>query len=201
MPPAIQLRIGPQTAPIARDLAAVARRCKDLGPALQNIGARLVDYSIPLTFQVGGRPKAWPRSARDGQTMLDTRILLDSITYEVDGGTVRVGTNLKYAAQRHFGGPIEGKGKLLAVPADPNSRRRRPSHYGDRLRWAPVSVTTGTVKGRLVERTGRKAKRQWTTRFWLVTRVEQPPRPFLIVQPDDEAAFQQILYAHILEGR
>lgn len=183
----------PALASVDRELARRARYARDPRPLLEALGDRMVNHSIPENFQKGGRPGRWPGIRRQGQVMRDSGGLLESIVDEVAGSTLRVGTNKSYAAQRHFGGTVKGKGKLLAIPVDP-SNKRRPKHYGKRLRWAPVKKKGGNVQGLLVERqAGRRGKAgKVVTRFLLVREVTQPARPFLLFQPDDIAWAQRV---------
>lgn len=184
------------TAQVTEALRASGARAKDVRPVLTAFGSRMREHSIPQNFRVGGRPSRWPSSARGGQTMVDTARLLRSIQDEVSGGTMRVGTNLRYAAQRHFGGKLTPKAKKwLAVPVKPGMRRS-PSQVAG-LRWAPVRKP-GNVGGRLVRPVGRKGARKWETVFLLVKEVDQPARPFLLFQDEDIAWAERELVQHVL---
>lgn len=44
--------------------------------------------------------------------------LRNSINYKITGGTLQVGTNVKYAAIHHFGG-MAGKNKKVSIPSRP----------------------------------------------------------------------------------
>jgi phage gpG-like protein len=188
---------------LAAELGAIAARGKDVRPVLEDLGERMVNYSIPQNFREGGRPDRWPGSKRGGQTMVDTARLLRSVTHAVAGGTLRVGTNVRYAAQRHFGGTLVPKdAKYLAVPLD-GAARRRPRQF-DNLKWAPPTAKSGpNVGGFLVQRlTGRAAKRQkarYRYLFVLLKKVEQPARPFLLFQTDDIAYAERAMAKHLLQ--
>ena len=58
--------------------------------------------------------KSWRAKVQGGQTLRDTGRLHNSIIAKVQGNTISVGTNVKYAPILHFGGTIKPKsGKYL----------------------------------------------------------------------------------------
>lgn len=106
-------------------LAGLLAASEDLSGPMAEIGEALVS-STDRRFEEGRRPDgtAWPPSLRaiygGGQTLVDTATLRDSVTYEHDASSVRVGTNVLYAAIHQFGGRIEargGKALVFALPA------------------------------------------------------------------------------------
>ena len=194
---------------VVRDVEAMRARMVRVEPLLERFGARMSQYSVPQNFREGGRPTRWPDTTRGGQTMVDTGRLRNSITHEVRGRSVRVGTNVRYAPVRHFGGTIEAKDKALAIPVEVSQSRRRPKHYPN-LVWRPtknrrfvgmlgeeLAVRTRGANGRFqTSSTGR-----WVTRFLLARQVKQPARPFLLFQADDLAWMERETVQHILEAR
>lgn len=198
----MKIRISSNTDVVTHDLDGLARRCKDLRPAQRLFGAYMVESSIPANFRSGGRPQPWAGIQRPGRIMEDTRRLLNSISYEISGDVVRIGTNAEYGPQRHFGGIIKAKDKLLAIPASQAKRKSRPKYFGDELRWAPATKTgpKGHLRGRLVQTIGKGRRRRTVTRFWLYDQVEQPARPFLLVHPEDVARAHRIVFDHIRGG-
>lgn len=187
---------------VVQELGAVEGRIRNPRKFLRSLGERMKNLSIPANFRAEGRPEKWAPIRRRGRVQQDTRHLMRSIGYEVDGGTLRVGTNLIYAPQRHFGGVIKAKAKFLAVPLDPNSRLKKPSDF-PRLRWAPGKKAGS--HGFLVEPAGSKGRKGhkkpvYKYRFILLDQVEQPARPFLLFQPDDIAFAEKALAEHILSG-
>lgn len=177
---------------VLADIQIRLRRIADPTPALVQIGARMVQFSIPQNFVAGGRPNPWPATARGGQAMRDSGRLLASIRFEAGPRLgLRVGTNLAYAAQRHYGGTIRAKGKALAIPLNTRGRsRNRPKHYGQ-LDYIPIN--RGRARGLLVEEEGKGKSRRQVARFLLVTAVTQPPRPFLLWQVEDLAFAERTL--------
>jgi phage gpG-like protein len=93
-------------------LKELSKRLTNPQQALRECGLVLL-RSISKTFKAGGRPVRWQPSARakmsGGRTMIKTARLLRSITMDVSGKTLTVGTNVKYAGILHEGGTIRPK--------------------------------------------------------------------------------------------
>ena len=94
-------------------LGETARRMSNPGKPLRACGLVLL-RSITKTFKAGGRPIRWKPSKRamnmpKGQTLIKTARLMRSITMQVAGKTLRVGTNVKYAAIHQLGGTIPAR--------------------------------------------------------------------------------------------
>lgn len=85
---------------------------RDMSPVTGTI-AQLLENSVRRNFRDGGRPDRWPASKRadnqagygkeSGQTLVDTARLMNSIVGVGDKDSVRVGTNVAYAAAHNFG--------------------------------------------------------------------------------------------------
>lgn len=175
---------------VAADVIGAAQRARDISPVLEGLGDRMVEHSIPQTFRVGGRPQRWPGTRRGGELQRDTGRLLNSIEWERTGRTLKVGTNLRYAQQRHEGGTIKAGPKLLAVPLEAGSRRR-PRHF--KLRFLPLK-RPGNAVGLLVDTSKRN---QGRARFVLMRQVTQPARPFLLFQAEDIAWTEREMVRHV----
>lgn len=97
-----------QSAEKAREAAA---RAGDLSPAWDEVGSALV-VSTQQRFEEGKGPDGnpWPPSIRvlteGGKTLLDRGTLRSSITHQVIGDGVMVGTSLISAAVHQFGATI-----------------------------------------------------------------------------------------------
>ena len=101
-----------------KDMAAravvkeTARRMSRPQKPLRACGLVLL-RSITKTFKAGGRPMRWKPSWRaqktGGKTLIKTARLMRSITMQVAGKTLRVGTNVKYAAIHQLGGTIPAR--------------------------------------------------------------------------------------------
>lgn len=93
----------------ALGLRRVAARAGRLAPALDEIGSRLVASTI-RRFETETAPSGapWKKSRRAaeqrGQTLTDSGRLRASITHNVIGATLEVGTNVAYAAIHQLGG-------------------------------------------------------------------------------------------------
>lgn len=79
----------------------------------------LVRESIRRNFKEGGRPQKWPLSKRAeeqrGQTLIDTKVLMNSITSDATENEAVVGTNVEYAAVHNFGAKKGSFGTVTAT--------------------------------------------------------------------------------------
>jgi len=93
-------------------LAALRRKVGDLRPVMADLAADMLD-EVRENFAHEGLPNPWKRSKRarktGGMTLQDTRRLYNSIQPTSGATYARVGTNVRYAAIHHFGGPIKRK--------------------------------------------------------------------------------------------
>ena len=84
---------------------------EDPRPALDAIG-RLLETKIRQGFDMStdpyGRPWA-PLKIRHGQPLRDIGHLMQSISYQVEGNSVEIGTDRPYAPTQHYGATIEAK--------------------------------------------------------------------------------------------
>ncbi len=97
---------------VQKFLAAVA----DRSVLLESIGMALVSQ-VGERFREGKGPDnvPWKKAKRGGQTLVDSGRLSDSVNHEVDGSSVKVGTNVIYAKPHQFGATIVPKrAKVLA---------------------------------------------------------------------------------------
>lgn len=87
-------------------LAELAKRGADLTPLLREIGDDEVTRTL-LRFESASAPdgRAWqPLKTRQGQTLVDTGVLRNSIKKQIYGGVLlEIGTNTPYAAFHQFG--------------------------------------------------------------------------------------------------
>lgn len=179
------------------ELLAVGDRLERAPSVLEDIGERMVNFSIPENFAQGGRPK-WPANKRGTKTGTDTGELASSVTASVSGLKLEVGTNLKRARQFHKGGDITPKrARALAIPVSDKARRRRPKDFPDLFMVKPTDKTDPNQRGLLAREVG---KDQVEVMFVLRGRVKQPPRPFLLWHPTDVAYAQSALRALVETG-
>ncbi len=144
--------------------------------AMDKIGA-VGRESIRLNFEGGGRPTTWQRlKVRQGQPLRDKNRLMNSITSTAGTDSVRIGTNVEYAAVQNFGAKKHSFGSFtFTVPAH------------DRL------IARGRHKG-------RKTKVREHTRTMKLPWGTIPARPFMLLQDDDLLDMQEILAKHTVQG-
>lgn len=198
MAPSFELRGNGEI--VLHDLEEVMGRIKDPHEVLEDFGEHMVNSSIPETFRQEGRPEKWKRGLWSSERQQqDTTRMLQSVTYQVFPGSVKIGTNLKYAAQRHFGGVLEPKtARALAIPLpDVPRSMRRPRRWGDRLFMVKPTKGDPDTVGVLATEGG---KGEIIPRFVLRRRVEQPARPFLVAQDEDLAYFSRRLVEYATTG-
>lgn len=90
-------------------LAKLAQQVRNKDPVLDAIGGELLKR-VQLNFRNSQSPEGvpWaPLKKRAGKPLLNTTRLRNSITCEVNGDSVNIGTNVIYAAVHNFGGDIQ----------------------------------------------------------------------------------------------
>lgn len=101
---------------VRKALASVADGLSQARPLWQQIGAEVLK-STQRRFGTGTAPDGnpWPPSLRalaeDGQTLVNSGRLLDSLNYQATDSQVEVGTNVIYAAIHQFGGDVHHKAR------------------------------------------------------------------------------------------
>jgi len=156
---------------LRRHLEKVADRIGN--KALLAAAGSIVRESVRTNFAAGGRPTKWKAiKARDGQPLRDTGRLQNSITSQVSGDAVYVGTNVKYAAVHQFGAKKGSFGTVVARVREHQRTRGgktytvRPHTRKQRLPWGDI-----------------------------------PARPFLMVHDEDRVEIEAILADYIIEGK
>lgn len=103
---AVRISVDIDDGSLARSVNAAIARTTALTPLLQDIRERML-LSIRMNFREGGRPIRWRPSrraiAQNGQTLVDTGRLQNSMTGRIEGHSIVIGTNVEYAAQHQFG--------------------------------------------------------------------------------------------------
>jgi phage virion morphogenesis protein len=108
---------------IGKRLYQLRGRIADMTPVYDEIGASLVT-STSHRFEKGVDPEgqAWRPSIRaletNGQTLVDSGHMRQSVTHRAERDKVTVGTNRLYAAIHQFGGKA-GRGGSATIPARP----------------------------------------------------------------------------------
>ena len=135
----------------------------------------VLQRSIAKNFKAGGRPVRWQPSLRarksKGQTLVKTARLKNSISMQVIGRTLRVGTNVVYAAIHHLGGSIRKNATVKS------HLRIMTKAFGKLIAARRVTV--------------RSHSRQMN--------LTLPARPYLLVQDEDLRVMKRILAEHVTQ--
>lgn len=188
----------------------------DVGPLL-NIAGEVMRGSIARTFRDEGSPAgSWPKLAlstlrKKGYTtghklLIMTGRLFGSITYQTEGNTLTIGTNLVYAAVHQFGsadyrgnftGPLTREmdeaheAERIDVGAHESHRSAAP-RYGTTLRTAKNGRTM-KVRVRIAGPLNRS-----TFQVGAHKRHQNiPPRPYLVFRPEDPARIAEGIEAYL----
>jgi len=175
----------PSWARLRAKLAKIKTNMKDFTPANRRVG-ELVVRSIVRNFHAGGRPKKWKKSMRanlfGGTVLINSGELKRSINPSATKSSVIIGTNKPYAAIQHFGGTITPKSKqYLTIPIGLSRQEQR---QGKRAKDFSDTFIARSGAGNLIifqnVETGIKPL------FLLRKSVTIPPRPFMVIQEEDE---------------
>lgn len=143
---------------------------------LQEMGMVMLS-SIQQNFIAQGRPVPLVPSQRairqHGQTLRDTGRLMNSITMKVDSNSVRVGTNVVYAAAQNFGHTYD---KAVNVKGYVRYYKHNKASIGNRK---PTYSTVVKGHSRTMNHT-------------------LPARPFMILQADDWDTIKLIGYNYLI---
>lgn len=146
--------------------------------------------SVRQTFREGGSPsgswaplsaasRSWRRYSTGHKLLIDTGLLLNSITFAVQGSAVVVGTGLRYAGIQQYG----FDGDQSVKPYSYTRRQRSRDTYGSQ---------------RITNKLGRSQTVRRKTSSGIVTvnvraftrHIRIPARPFLVFRPEDPARIQ-----------
>lgn len=103
----VRLEVGIQDEEVKSQIKALKERIGNLLPVMKPI-AETIRTSVIKNFETGGRPDKWKPSFRalseNGQTLVKSGRLRNSIWAKATPDTAVVGTNVKYAGIHQFGG-------------------------------------------------------------------------------------------------
>lgn len=103
----MQITMEVDSSAVVQALQRLAARGENLRPVLRDIGEDIRTVT-EKNFAAGGRPTPWKESARSkkegGKPLSASSRLRRSFTVEADSRSVRVGTNVIYAAIHQLGG-------------------------------------------------------------------------------------------------
>ncbi len=167
----------------------LARRAGNWRPVLAQFGIHML-RSVEQTFHAGGRPTLWPPSIRamtkGGKTLIDTARLKNSMVAAVTGPTtLRVGTNVRYAAVHQFG--FSG---TVQIPEHLRRVRSRD------IRGSEIRVSPKTGKR---YKAHPKIARGFAVVKAHAAHLRIPARPFLVVQDADDRMWVRLAEKY-LEG-
>ncbi len=156
------------------------------GTAMREIGA-IGRESIRLNFEDGGRPTTWEKlKVRQGQPLRDKNRLMNSITSTVGKDSVKIGSNVVYAALQNFGAKKHSFGSFtFTVPAHRRKIKSRNLKGGKSGRKKTASGVS------FVKEHTRTMKLPWG---------DIPARPFMLLQDHDILIMQEILATHTVQG-
>lgn len=172
---------------------------------LESIGllaVRATQRSIRAQTSPDGTP--YPAVARFGQSaqrMIDTARLVNSITHEVRGQSVYIGTNVDYAAAQNFGGTWGAKtAKMMAIPLSRKVSRAYVAGKSIREQYPEAFVFKSSTQGVFLVRKNpgatRGSKNQLEFLFKLVASVTIQGTHFLDGLSDEgERAIQTYVEA------
>ena len=186
---------------------------------MRTIGAYGMGRAVARLTQVLKQEEA-ARAVRTGNLMASLRAGAQGApsvhtVFRTGAFEVEIGTNLVYAAQVHFGGPITPRrAKALAIPVRKSlalqglgPREIDPARQ--LLTFVPSRGGKPNVIGYLVDPgeapSGRRRARRGRTRYGpgvlyvLASRVMQPPRPYLYWDEEDERVVLEELVPAWLE--
>jgi len=119
-------------------------------------------------------------SKKGGTTLVSSARLMNSITYRIDGDSVVVGTNVKYARIHQEGGIIRPKNaKFLAIPLNPAAKVMSPRDFDNTF------IHNGIIY--------RKDKEKIIPLYKLKRSVEIPARPFLFLDKHDKDRIENMI--------
>lgn len=158
----------------------VVDRLSDKRKMLSVVGEIGVN-SVRTNFMVGGRPVKWQPSRRATEqgvpgrtaTLRDSNRLMNSITSQVRGDTVTIGTNVVYAAVHNYGAKKFSFGTFAA---------RVRAH--ERL-----------------TRSGKKVQVAAHNRTVRLPWGDIPARRFMLLQPEDIVAIESYVAGYSTGGR
>lgn len=179
----ISIKITPSGGEKIKETASkLAEKDRQMEQPLKIFGVYMI-RSTQKNFDEGGRPNKWKVSERVKnygrtpkgvlKTLIMTGRLKNSITAKVSGRTMELGTNVKYAAAQQFGMNID---KQVQV----------------REHWRRVNQAFGKA---IAPRSSLVSAHSMCMRLHLV------PRPFLLVQQEDEEAWAKIFTEHFGEDK
>jgi phage virion morphogenesis protein len=146
--------------------------------------------SVRQTFREGGSPagswpplsaasRSWRKYSTGHKLLIDTGLLLNSITFAVQGNSVVIGTGVRYAGIQQYG----FDGDQSVKPYSYTRRQRSRDTFG-RSQITNKLGRSQNVRRKLSSGISTVNVRAFTRH------IRIPPRPFLVFRPEDPARIQ-----------
>lgn len=149
--------------------------------ALGSHAVRRIVLMFPRSPAGDASPEGMPPSSHRGN-----RGFAGTIDYDVDSGTLYVGSASLSAALLHFGGTVHPKkARALAIPVDPRAVYKRPRDFADTFILRSKDTSDPERVGLIMQKTGKRAT---SVRALFVLRKSATikPHPWLFWTDDDE---------------
>lgn len=185
-------------AELLRNLQGMLDRASSPAPVLKAIGDLMV-ASADRNFEAEGRPAWTPlraatvrRKAKAGHSkiLMWSGSLARSLTFQVKGKAVVLGTNVPYGRIHQEGGVIHRAGRegSIRLRTDAKGRLLRQGKEG---RASRLAVFASSAHKRAVERTFTHGPYD----------IRIPARPFLVFQPGEPETYGAIVLNFVLTGQ
>lgn len=192
--PALVMNLTDFARAVARREPPVVPAAFRIGPALGKELVQILVSDVKRRFVTSTAPDGSPwkplkyrRPRGPGKPLLDTGLLLASITGSYEPNALRVGTNRAGAALHQFGGTVlPVKGKFLTIPNTPAA-----------VRAGSPRRLTGTPSTPLF---ARRRGGEWVGHFILARKVVVPARPFLGVSQEGARALLAAIAADVAKN-
>jgi phage gpG-like protein len=189
---------------LLNDLASMQGRAKDPSRILRHISDLMV-ASVDRNFEAEGRPR-WKevrpatrrRKTKAGKSkiLMWSGALARSIVAQVNGNSVVLGSNWPYARIHQKGGVIQrGPGVIRA--------RLRTDARGNLLNQQALLHGPSRMRnaGKMLVFGSRSHKRSLEAVFTHgAYTIHMPARPFLVFQPGEPEAYQQMVLTWVMTG-
>ena len=156
--------------------------------------------SVRKTFREGGSPSgswaplsaaslSWRKYSAKHKLLINTGLLLNSITFAAQGNSVVIGTGLNYASVHQYG--FDGTQNVRPYSY---TRRQKSRDVYSREQIANKRGRKQTVKHKIASGIGTVNVRAFTRHIHI------PARPFLVFRPEDPARIQGEVDAYIADA-
>ncbi len=147
---------------------------------LDHVAARVINQikkRMEANRFANGRKKDGGR-----KSLIESRKLFNSITYQIEGNSVKIGSNQKYAKIQNEGGVIKPvNAKYLAIPIHKAAKAKRPEEFENTF------IAKGVI---FLKRSNGKDP---LPLYVLKKQVTIPKTSFLSIQPEDRTPIKHVI--------